>query len=95
MARDLAEKDLLEAVQKTHSAQSFHALGRLYLTNKEFEKAADQFEKALQIAPASAEIHSDYGAVFLEQAKIAENNKDDAKRLEFLARSAEQFNRTF
>ena len=42
-----------------------HARGKYYLTQKEFEKAIDQFKKALSSAPNNAQLHSDLGAAYL------------------------------
>lgn len=60
---------LLRAVNQMPDPAALHALGRYYLTKKEFEKAVQQFEEALKAAPQVAQLHADLGAALLEKAK--------------------------
>jgi len=57
-------KNFLLGSQKTDPALSY-ARGKYYLTQKEFEKAIDQFNAALASSPNDAKLHSDLGAAFL------------------------------
>lgn len=58
-----------------------HALGRYYMTQKEFEKAIENLQQALQHSPKSAQIHSDLGAAWLgklERDRRAKNERREA-----------------
>jgi CHAT domain-containing protein/tetratricopeptide (TPR) repeat protein len=68
LAGELAERILLDAVSERPGSAARHALGRLYLMKKEFDKAIDQFEEALKSDPNNTDIHSDFGAALLEKA---------------------------
>jgi CHAT domain-containing protein/Flp pilus assembly protein TadD len=47
------------------SAASLHAFGTYFLTQREFDKAIEYLRQALQLAPESAQLHSDLGAALL------------------------------
>src|SRR5581483_212121 len=69
VARDRAAALIqVEAVDHP-GAESYHNLGLLYLAKDEFDKAIDQFEKALKLDGNNAQLHSDYGAALLEKGK--------------------------
>lgn len=87
IARDRAERILLDAVATDKNAASHFALGKLYLAEKNFEKAIAQFEQAERLASNDAKLQSDLGAVYLEAGKKAVIDKDGAKSLEFLDKS--------
>jgi CHAT domain-containing protein len=89
VARDRAQTLILVEASEHPSVRSLHDLGRLYLAEREFDKAIDQFDKALKLDEKNAQLHSDYGAAYLERA-IAEENKPN---LGDLAKGLEQFNR--
>lgn len=83
-ARDRAERLLLDATEDTANAKAHHALGLFYLAEKKFDKAINEFNLALKIAPDKAKLHSDMGAAYLEKAKVAEQEE---KGEEFFANS--------
>lgn len=88
--RDQAERLLLEASERS-SGSALHALGKLYLTKHEFQKAMNYFQAALGQSD-NAQIRNDMGVALFEmsQEKVA----DDAtagSALELLARSLESF----
>jgi CHAT domain-containing protein len=68
LAGDRAGMILLDAVSERPSPAARHALGRLYLMKKEFDKAIDQFEEALKPDPDNTGLNSDLGAALLEKA---------------------------
>jgi CHAT domain-containing protein/tetratricopeptide (TPR) repeat protein/anti-sigma-K factor RskA len=86
-ARDLSRSLLLGAASDDPSPTALHALGRFYLTQREFDKAILQFEEALKSSPNDAQIHADLGAALLEQAKLLRDRGEDGKVMENLAAS--------
>lgn len=92
VARDRAQALIQMEAGEHPNAQSYHDLGRLYLTQHEFDKAIEQFEKALTLNDKSAQLHSDLGAVYLERA-VSNADKlnigDLNKSLEHLNRAIE------
>jgi tetratricopeptide (TPR) repeat protein len=64
-ARDRAQRYLLDAIEG-QSPDANRALGLFYLTEKEFEKAINEFNLALKVASKDPKLHSDLGAAFLE-----------------------------
>ncbi len=84
LERDVAERYLLDAVRNHPDAASYHALGKFYLAEGNFDKAIAEFEEALKTEPKNAQIYADLGAAFLERGKIElekgvaqQNNPDD------------------
>lgn len=85
-ARERAALTLLEGVRDEPGANSHHALGRYYLTQKEFEKAIAELEQALQLKPENAQAHSDLGAALFEASKKA-TGKNGETSLELIDKS--------
>ena len=92
-ARDYAERLLLDAVNQRGDAASYHALGRLYLTQRDFDKAREQFEKALAKDPNNARVHSDLGAALLEKGKSSGPGAEQDKVVEEFDLSLEHLNK--
>lgn len=88
-ARDYSERLLLDAVNENQDAASYHALGRLYLAERNFVKAREQFEKALQKDPNDPQLQSDMGAALLELGQLS----DDGQRLRYFAESLQHLDR--
>ena len=86
-ARDLSRSLLLSAASDNPNPSTLHALGRFYLTQKEFDKATLQFEEALKASPDDVQLHADQGAALLEQAKLLRDRGEDGKVMEKLAES--------
>ena len=57
--RDLAGTLALKAVSENPTAENLHTLGRVYLAEKNFDDAIEQFEKAVKLAPNNAKLHND------------------------------------
>lgn len=75
------------------SPAALHNLGRLYLAQKEFDKALSAFDDALKAAPDDATLHADAGAALFEKGKL-ERLKDQSGRSEAtLAQSLTRLNR--
>jgi CHAT domain-containing protein/tetratricopeptide (TPR) repeat protein len=75
-----AELLLLEA----SNARASHALGLLYLSDKKFDEAINEFNTALSANPSDSKIQGDLGAAYFEKAKQdadAGRNDDSAKNL--------------
>ncbi len=92
-ARDRAERTLLDAANDSPGPASYHALGKLYLSKKQFDKAIEQFDKALKGDPRNAQLLGDLGAALLEKGKIDRHGTEPGKGLEELARSLENLNK--
>lgn len=90
---DLASTLLPKAVTDNPSAPSHRALGQYYLTQREFDKAIDQFNAALALDPNDAKSHINLGAALLEKGKLDIGKTDGSKALENLSRSLEHINR--
>ncbi|MFY9554265.1 MAG: CHAT domain-containing protein, partial [Blastocatellia bacterium] len=88
-----AELILIEEVSNRPTPAARHALGRLYLTRKEFDKAIEQFELALSTDDKNARLHSDLGLALLEKGKAEHSNEDSGKGLEAFAKSLEHLNK--
>lgn len=67
--RDFAERYLLDAVRDYPGAASYHALGKFYLAEKDFDKAISEFAEALKVEPNNALVYADLGAAWLEKGK--------------------------
>jgi len=100
LARDRAERILLDAVHNKPGAESYHALGKLYLAKKDFDRAIAQFEEGLKAEPNNAQTYADLGAALLEKGKLElERGKSDrasseaGKGLEDLGRSLENLSK--
>lgn len=96
---DQAHASLRTLVNNKPTSAARHALGKVYLAKKEFDKAIDQFEQALKDDQNNAQIHADLGAALLEKGKLQverakTDNKDaeSGKGAESFARSLEQLN---
>ncbi|HKO43698.1 MAG TPA: CHAT domain-containing protein [Pyrinomonadaceae bacterium] len=80
------ENNLLDAAEQNPNAQTHHALGVYYLTQKNYREAIKEFENALKFAE-SAQIHNDLGVAHFEFSKTA----PPEKKLVELAQSLEEF----
>ncbi len=92
LQRDRAASLLLTAVANNPSAETHHALGKYYLSERQFDKAIDQFNTALKFDPENAQIQSDLGVALLENGKALDSVEPDSGGQE-LGRSQEHFNR--
>jgi CHAT domain-containing protein len=81
------ENNLSEAAEKASNAQTHHALGVYYLTQRKYADAIREFESALRFAEKDARIHNDLGSAHFELAQAGPKEK----RLEELAQSLEEF----
>ncbi len=93
VARDRAERILLDATHDDPSSASHHALGKLYLAEQKLAQAIDQFEQALNLDPNNAQAHSDLGAALLEQGNADSSNENSGQKLTRLSQSIEHLNR--
>lgn len=82
----IAGNYLFTAAEDPADAEAHHAAGLLYLSEKNFIKALDEFNLALKLAPDNAKLQNDIGALYLEKAKIAEDKEkvDEAEIMENL-----------
>lgn len=81
------ENSLIEAEEKTPNAQTHHALGIFYLTQRKYPEAIKEFQAALKFADRNAQIHNDLGAAYFELSKT----EPKEKQLADLAQALEEF----
>jgi tetratricopeptide (TPR) repeat protein len=93
VARSRAERLLLDAVAERPGPDAYHALGRYYLAERQFDRAVDQFEKATAADSAHAKAHADLGAALLEAGRRQEESGDNGRALESYARSLRHIDR--
>lgn len=93
VARERAERLLLDAVFNNPGPSESHALGRLYLARKEFGKASGQFTRALQAAPGDATLHNDQGVALMEETRMTAGVEESGEGIERLAIALEHFNK--
>jgi tetratricopeptide (TPR) repeat protein len=91
VALDRAERILLDNMTERPGASAQHALGRLYLAKKEFDKAQMLFNAALRVDPNNAQLHSDLGATLFEKwdrerstSEVTESEETKRQSLEHL-----------
>ncbi|MFL6255149.1 MAG: CHAT domain-containing tetratricopeptide repeat protein [Pyrinomonadaceae bacterium] len=92
-ARDRAERILQDTAHEQGGAAALHALGRLYLSERQYDKAIEQFEAALKSAPVDARLHSDLGAALMERGNNEPSSAPDGASLTDFASSLEHLNR--
>jgi len=93
VARDRAERLLQDAAHQQQSAPAHHALGRLYLAGRQYDKAIKQIETALASMPEDARLLSDLGAALMERGNNRPSGESDGEKLADFARALEQLNR--
>lgn len=91
--RDRAAALLLGEANDNPGAATYHALGKYYLAERQFDKAVEQFERALKLDPQDAATHSDLGAALLEQGKIYSSEPEQGRAVQTFARSLEHLDR--
>lgn len=96
----LAELRLLDAKERKPTPEVFHALGKVYLSKKEFDRAIEKFEEALKGQPNNSQIYADLGAAWLEKGSSSSADQPvsglgtkSSKDLSALARSFEYLNK--
>jgi CHAT domain-containing protein len=91
LKRKLADNILHEQAVKEKNSKSFHALGKLYLTDKNFSEAVKYFELALKDDGSNAKLHNDLAVALMEREKTKRLNEstgeDYAKAVEHLHRA--------
>ncbi len=87
-----AELTLLNAREQNSTPAVRHALGKVYLAKKQFDKAIREFDDALKGDPKNAQLYSDLGAAWLEKGRI-DRGTDPGKGMEELGRSLENLNK--
>ena len=84
---------LHNAVSEKPSTKALHGLGRLYLLNRDFDKAIQQFEEALKASPNDSSLHSDLGAALLEKGRLERATDQSGRSETTLAGSLTHLNR--
>lgn len=76
VSRDLAAKLSLESVEKSETSKNLHNLGRVYLAEREFDKAIFQLNRAKNLDSQNARVLSDLGTALFEKSKNIPQNLD-------------------
>ncbi|MBS1794640.1 MAG: CHAT domain-containing protein [Acidobacteria bacterium] len=84
----LAKTRAAGAVLKDESAENLYQLGRVFLAENDYDKAIEQFEKALRKNNAIARIHNDLAVALMEKGK-----QRDEGNLELFARANEEIDK--
>jgi CHAT domain-containing protein len=93
--RDEAFSLIINQVSEKESSEAYHALGALYLSDKDFNGAIKCFETALQNNQDDAKLHNDLAVALIEREKAKSKNpgqstgEDSAMALEHLHRAIE------
>jgi CHAT domain-containing protein len=89
--KDLAGTILLGKDSPDASADVQHAIGQFYLSQRNFDKAIEYFERSLSLDADNSLVHSDLGVALLERGKLnklqsetGESNEDFADSLPHL-----------
>lgn len=85
------ENELLEAAEKAPSAENLQKLGIFHITQRKFEDAVKELEKAVKLDARNAKIRNDLGSAYFEKAKTQPNEQ----KLETMARALENFSIAF
>ena len=78
---ELSKTLALKAVRDSETANNLHSLGRVYLAERKFDKAIEQFNKGIRLSPNNARLNSDLGVAWLEKGKL------DGRNLKYLGTS--------
>jgi tetratricopeptide (TPR) repeat protein len=89
-ARDYSEQLFRSSIDQKQDAASYHALGRLYLAERNFDKAREQFEKALAKDPNDAQLQSDMAAALME---LGGQSADDAQKAQYFDQATQYLDR--
>jgi tetratricopeptide (TPR) repeat protein len=81
-----AQTFLGEAEKEQADADSAHAMGKLYLLQKDPDKAIEYLQKAAKADTKNAQIYADLGAAYLEKGRL---QLETGKGVEDLDRSLE------
>lgn len=92
-AHDRAVRILQDAAHEQKTSAALHALGQLYLAEREYDKAIGQFEAALATTPNDASLHSDLGAALMDRGDNEPSQTNTGAALGDLASSLEHLNR--
>jgi len=90
---ELAGSHLRMAATENPSAASLRALGQWYLTERKFDEAIDQFNKALALDSNDAKSHINLGAALLEKAKQNTGKREGGGSVGNFSRSLEHLNK--
>lgn len=83
-ARDRAERYLLDATLENDDAPAHHALALLNFAEKKYDRAIAELDLALSASPRDARLLSDAGAIYLEFAKLKDDEESGGRKFEYL-----------
>jgi len=87
---DRAELTLLQALKDRPTPAAHHALGKVFLAKKDFDKAIAEFETAATNHPKNPLLFSDLGAAWLEKGKVDRDVSPPGRALEDFAHSLQR-----
>jgi tetratricopeptide (TPR) repeat protein len=88
-----AELTLLEALKKDPTPEVRHALGKVYLAKREFDRAIEQFDGSIASDPGNSQVYADLGAAWLEKGKLNIEGAEPGKGMEESGRALENLNK--
>lgn len=91
---------LLKELKRKPTASAQHAVGKVYLSKKEFDKAIAKFEEALKEDPNNGQVFADLGAALfekgkaeLQKSKSGSGTAESGKGMEYFAYSLANLNK--
>jgi tetratricopeptide (TPR) repeat protein len=87
--KDRAERVALDLAAENPTAENQYLLARLYLTDKEFDKALEQLEEALKKSPRNPDILNEIGTVYLEKRNLSQK---DEEKIALMDKALQKFN---
>ncbi|MEA2203412.1 MAG: hypothetical protein QOE77_188 [Blastocatellia bacterium] len=88
-----AELGLQEELKKNPTPAVYHALGKVYLAKRDYERAQENFEASLKGDPLNAQLYSDLGAALIEKGEKDKAGAEPGRAAEELARGRENLTR--
>lgn len=85
-----AELLVRKNVRENPNAENLHALGRIYLAKREFDRAIEELEKAEKLNEKDAQIQNDLGVAYLGKESLSDDN---AEKVDLADRSLSKFDK--
>jgi len=93
VARTRAEAILANALNEHADATAHHALGQVFLANRQFDQAIQQFDEAVKAGLNNPKLYSDLGAAWLEKGRVERLGPEPGKGTADLARALGNLNK--
>jgi CHAT domain-containing protein/cytochrome c-type biogenesis protein CcmH/NrfG len=90
LAFERAARQILKNADEDPTAANIILLGRLYMIEKNFDSAIQQFERALPMTPGDAQVYNDLGVAYLEKKQVTEDKEAALKLVDQALKSFDQ-----